>query len=73
VSLVRNVRAVATALTVLEAGEHVAHTPADAAAVFSSYGGKGSIDDLTTMLKSHTHRDHPIGDALKKQVCPLCR
>lgn len=69
-SLVRDERAVATALTqaVLEAGEHVATDPADAAAVFSGYGGKGSIEDLTAMLKSHTHHNHPIGDVLKKQI-----
>ena len=60
----------ATALTraVLEAGDHVAHDPADAAAVFSSYGGKGSVADLAAMLQSHTHHDHPVGDALKKQI-----
>jgi NitT/TauT family transport system substrate-binding protein len=69
-SLVRDERPVATALTraVLEAGEHVAVDPADAAAVFSNYGGKGSVADLTAMLQSHTHHDHPIGDALKKQI-----
>lgn len=69
-SLVRDERLVATALTqaILEAGEHVATDPADAAAVFSGYGGKGSITDLTAMLRSHTHHNHPIGDALKKQI-----
>jgi NitT/TauT family transport system substrate-binding protein len=69
-SLIRDERPVATALTraVLEAGDHVAHDPADAAAVFSSYGGKGSVADLTAMLQSHTHHDHPVGDALKKQI-----
>lgn len=68
--LVRDERAVATALTqaVLEAGERVANDPADAAAVFSAYGGKGSVEDLTAMLKSHTHHDHPVGEALKKQI-----
>jgi NitT/TauT family transport system substrate-binding protein len=69
-SLVRDERPVATALTqaILEAGEHVATDPADAAAVFSGYGGKGSIADLTAMLRSHTHHNHPVGDALKKQI-----
>jgi len=69
-SLVRDERTVATALTraVLEAGEHVADDPADAAALFSAYGGKGSVSDLTAMLQSHTHHGHPIGDALKKQI-----
>jgi NitT/TauT family transport system substrate-binding protein len=69
-SLIRDERPVATALTraVLEAGERVGNDPADAAAVFSSYGGKGSVADLTAMLQSHTHHDHPIGAALKKQI-----
>jgi len=69
-SLVRDERSVATALTqaILEAGEHVASNPADAAAVFGGYGGRGSIEDLTAMLQSHTHHNHPIGDALKKQI-----
>jgi NitT/TauT family transport system substrate-binding protein len=68
--LVRTEREVATALTraLLEAGDHVAQNPEDAAAVFSNYGGKGPVADLTAMLKSHTHHDHPIGDALKKQI-----
>lgn len=69
-SLVRDERPVATALTqaILEAGEHVATKPADAATVFSGYGGKGSIEDLTAMLQSHTHHNHPVGDALKDQI-----
>jgi NitT/TauT family transport system substrate-binding protein len=69
-SLVRDERPVATALTqaVLEAGELVAYNPSDAAAVFSGYGGKGSIEDLTAMLRSHTHHNHPIGDTLKNQI-----
>jgi NitT/TauT family transport system substrate-binding protein len=69
-SLVRDERPVATALTqaVLEAGELVASNPSDAAAMFSGYGGKGSIEDLTAMLQSHTHHNHPIGDTLKNQI-----
>jgi NitT/TauT family transport system substrate-binding protein len=69
-SLIRDERPVATALTraLLEAGDHVAHKPEDAAAVFSNYGGKGSVEDLTAMLNSHTHHDHPIAAELKKQI-----
>jgi NitT/TauT family transport system substrate-binding protein len=69
-SLIRDERAVATALTraVLEGGELVAHQPEDAAAVFAGYGGKGSVDELAAMLRSHTHHDHPIGADLKKQI-----
>jgi NitT/TauT family transport system substrate-binding protein len=69
-SLIRNDRAAATALTrsVLEAGDMVARYPADAAAVYSAYGGKGSVEDLAAMLASHTHRNHPVGAALKQQI-----
>ena len=60
--------ATARALTrsVLEAGDLVARHPADAAAVYSTYGGKGPLDDLAAMLASHTHHNHPIGTALKQ-------
>jgi NitT/TauT family transport system substrate-binding protein len=69
-SLVRDEPAVAAALTraVLEAGDLVARNPDDAAAVYSGYGGKGSVEDLSAMLRSHNHRDHPVGAALKKQL-----
>jgi NitT/TauT family transport system substrate-binding protein len=69
-SLIRDERAVATALTrsVLEGGDLVAHNPDDAATVFSGYGGKGSTQDLAAMLRSHTHHDHPVGADLKRQI-----
>jgi len=69
-SLVRAEPETATALTrsVLEAGDMVAHHPADAAAVYSAYGGKGSVDDLAAMLASHTHHNHPVWTALKRQI-----
>jgi len=69
-SLVRDEKPVATALTraLLEAGDHVAHEPSDAAGIFFSYGGKGSIEDLTAMLRSHTHHHHPVGGDLKEQI-----
>ncbi|HMK82013.1 MAG TPA: ABC transporter substrate-binding protein [Xanthobacteraceae bacterium] len=69
-SLIRDDRAAATALTraLLEAGDHVAHKPEDAAAVFSGYGGQGSVDELAAMLRSHTHHDHPVAGELKKQI-----
>jgi NitT/TauT family transport system substrate-binding protein len=69
-SLIRGEPAVASALTrsVLEAGDMVARHPAVAAAVYTGYGGKGSVDDLAAMLASHTHQHHPIGTALKRQI-----
>src|SRR6185295_17217640 len=67
-SLIRGEPATASALTrsVLEAGNMVARHPADAAAVYSAYGGKGPLNDLAAMLASHTHHNHPIGTALKQ-------
>jgi len=69
-SLIRAEPATAGALTrsVLEAGDIVAHHPADAAAVYSGYGGKGQLSDLAAMLASHTHHNHPIGTPLKQQI-----
>ena len=68
--LVRDEKPVATALTraVLEASDHVGHDPADAAAVFSAYGGKGSVEDLTAMLNNQSHKHHPVGVDLKEQI-----
>jgi NitT/TauT family transport system substrate-binding protein len=68
--LVRDEKSVATALTraVLEASDYVGHNPPDAATVFSAYGGKGSVEDLTAMLNSQTHKHHPIGADLKQQI-----
>ena len=69
-SLVREERPVAIALTrsVQEAGDLVASDPTNAAAVYSGYGGKGSVEDLATMLRGHTHHNHPVGAALKQQI-----
>ena len=69
-SLVRNELPVAAALTrsILEAADRVASDPADAAAVYSGYGGKGSVEGLTAMYRSHTHHNHPVGPTLKKQL-----
>jgi NitT/TauT family transport system substrate-binding protein len=69
-SLIREEPATARALTrsVLEAGDIVAHDPADAAAVFSAYGGKGPLGDLAAMLATHTHHSHPVGAPLKRQI-----
>src|SRR5438874_2311079 len=69
-SLIRAEPATARALTrsVLEAGDMVARHPADAAAVYSGYGGKGPLNDLAAMLASHTHHNHPVGTALKQQI-----
>jgi NitT/TauT family transport system substrate-binding protein len=69
-SLTRSELPVAAALTqsILEAADRVADDPADAAAIYSSYGGKGSVEDLAIMYRSHTHHNHPVGASLKKQL-----
>jgi len=69
-SLIRSELPVAAALTrsILEGAERVANDPADAAAIYSGYGGKGSVEDLATMYRSHTHHNHPVGAALKEQL-----
>lgn len=69
-SLVREERAVAAALTrsIVEAGDLIGHNPTDAAAVYASYGGRGPLDDLAAMLRSHTHHHHPVGAALKREI-----
>jgi NitT/TauT family transport system substrate-binding protein len=69
-SLTRSELPVAAALTrsILEAADRVVSDPADAAAVYSGYGGKGSVEDLAAMYRSHTHHNHPVGADLKKQL-----
>ena len=68
--LIRSELPVAAALTrsILEAADRVASDPADAAAVYSGYGGRGSVEDLAAMYRSHTHHNHPVGAVLKKQL-----
>ncbi|MFD1703551.1 ABC transporter substrate-binding protein [Methylopila henanensis] len=69
-SLVRDDRPVATALTkaLLEAGHRVGTDPRYAAEAFAKYGGKGSIDDLATILTTQDHNHRPIADDLKRQI-----
>ena len=69
-SLIRSELPVAAALTrsILEGADRVANDPADAAVVYSGYGGKGSVEDLAAMYRSHTHHNHPVGANLKKQL-----
>ncbi len=69
-SLTREELPVAAALTraIMEGGDRVASDPADAAAVYSGYGSKAPVEDLTAMFRSHNHHDHPVGTTLKKQL-----
>jgi NitT/TauT family transport system substrate-binding protein len=70
-SLLREDKAAVKALVtgLLEASTLAANDPAGAAQVyFDTYKPRSSLDDLTAMLKSHTHHHHPIGDALKNEL-----
>jgi len=69
-SLIRSELPVAAALTrsILEGADRVASDPADAATVYAGYGGRGSVEDLAAMYRSHTHHNHPVGATLKKQL-----
>lgn len=69
-SLVRDDRAVATALTqaILDAGHTVARDPKAGAEAFAKYGGKGSIEDLATIITTQDHHHSPVGDDLKRQI-----
>jgi NitT/TauT family transport system substrate-binding protein len=69
-SLIRDERAIATALTraILEGGHAVHGNPEAAAQAFSGYGGKGSIQDLAAMLRSQQHGHSPVGASLKEQL-----
>jgi NitT/TauT family transport system substrate-binding protein len=69
-SLIRSELPVAAALTrsILEAADRVASDPADAAAVYSGYGGRGSVEELAAMYRNHTHHNHPVGATLQKQL-----
>src|SRR5204862_7909553 len=68
--LTRNALPVAAALrrSMLPAPDRVARDPADAAAVYAKYGSTASVEDVTAMLQSHTHHNHPIARALKRQL-----
>lgn len=70
-SLIRQERAVARALTAatLEAQDYLVHNPADAARVFSRFAPPNSpIEDLTALVRYHTHGNHPVGEELKRQL-----
>ncbi|HLX02156.1 MAG TPA: ABC transporter substrate-binding protein [Trinickia sp.] len=69
-SLIRRDRATAQALTqaLLEATEWTADHPAEAAAIFAPNAPGANVEQLSAMLKSHTDRHHPVGDAFKQEI-----
>jgi NitT/TauT family transport system substrate-binding protein len=68
-ALIRQEKPVATALvqSLLEAQEWVAVNAEAAAAVFAPYA-KAPVEQLTAMLKSHTHHDNPLAGDLRSQI-----
>jgi NitT/TauT family transport system substrate-binding protein len=68
-TLVRDDRATASALTqaLLEAGEWTANNPDQAAAIFKQYS-TAPVEELSAMLRSHTHHHHPSGADLKAEL-----
>ncbi|MBI2739569.1 MAG: ABC transporter substrate-binding protein [Rhodospirillales bacterium] len=68
-TLIRQEKPVAAALvqSLLEAQVWVAANPEAAAAVFAPHA-KAPVEQLTAMLKSHTHHDHPLAGDLRSQI-----
>lgn len=68
-SLISEERQTAAAITqaILNAAEHVANDPDDAATVFSKYS-TAPVPDLVAMLRSHTHHHHPPTPELKAEL-----
>ncbi|CEJ14286.1 NMT1/THI5 like protein [bacterium YEK0313] len=70
-SLIRSDRAVARALTAatIEAQDYLVHHPEISARIFSRFAPPNSpIEDLTALVRYHTHGNHPIGNDLKAQL-----
>jgi NitT/TauT family transport system substrate-binding protein len=70
-SLVREEPQVARAITqaLLDAAMFTSENPEKAAQSFQPYAPKSaSIGDLQGMVRYHTHRHHPVGDALKREL-----
>ena len=70
-SLVREEPLVARAITqaLLDAAMFSAQNPDQAAASFQPYAPKAaSLEDLQAMVRYHTHRHHPVGAVLKREL-----
>jgi NitT/TauT family transport system substrate-binding protein len=52
----------------MEAQEWVAENPDGAAAIFAGVNKAATAEQLSAMLRSHTHHHHPLGDALKQEI-----
>ena len=69
-SLIREERPVAAAITaaLMEAQEWVAENPEGAAAVFAGLNKVAPPEQLSAMLRSHTHHHHLVGGDLKQEI-----
>ena len=69
-SLIRDDKPAAAAITeaLLEAQDLVNDDPDEAARIFSPYSPVAKPDQLSQMLRSHTHGHHPTGAALKREI-----
>ncbi len=68
--IVREDKATARAITraVSDAQDFAAANPAEAAATLAPFATKVTRDDLTELVRTHTHHHHPTGTALKKEL-----
>ncbi len=69
-ALVRDERPVAAAITaaMMEAQEWVAENPDAAAAIFAGFTKVATAEQLAPMLRSHTHRHHPVNADLRQEI-----
>lgn len=70
-SLLRDNPAVARAITqaIVDAQQWTADNPAETAKIFAPFvPGNIPIDDITAMLKEHTHNHHSTGEQLRGEV-----
>ena len=68
--LVRDERPVAAALTVavMEAQDWLADNPDASGALFASYSKLSNAQQVSAMLRTHTHHHHPSGSALRQEI-----
>lgn len=68
--LVRNDRPAVASLTraIVQASDFVADNPNETAAIFAKYAPKATHEDLRNMLGTLTHRHHPVGQDLRKEI-----
>ncbi len=68
--LIHDDHASAAAITeaLLEAQAFVFAHPDEAAAIFAPYSPAAKPEQLTAMLRSHTHNHHPVGAGLRQEI-----